>query len=137
MQPIPAAVTAWRKILSLTSPAANTPGTPVSVESGRATTYPSAVERQLPGHEAGHRRVPDRDENAVAGVLAHRTRAHIAQPHAGHLRRLGLAQDLFDDAVPDDVDLGVAEQPILQDLFGPERVAAMNQGRLRRAWFVR
>src|SRR5215471_18889409 len=34
MQPIPAAVTAWRKILSLTSPAAKTPGTLVFVESG-------------------------------------------------------------------------------------------------------
>ncbi len=34
MQPIPAAVTAWRKILSLTSPAAKTPGTLVLVESG-------------------------------------------------------------------------------------------------------
>ena len=38
MQPIPAAVTAWRNILSLTSPAANTPGMPVSVESGRVMT---------------------------------------------------------------------------------------------------
>src|SRR5207237_8499858 len=34
MQPIPAAVTACRKILSLTSPAANTPGTLVFVVSG-------------------------------------------------------------------------------------------------------
>ena len=34
MQPMPAAVTAWRKILSLTSPAANTPATEVWVESG-------------------------------------------------------------------------------------------------------
>ena len=35
MQPMPAAVTAWRKTLSLTSPAANTPGIAVAVESGR------------------------------------------------------------------------------------------------------
>ncbi len=34
MQPMPAAVTAWRKTLSLTSPAANTPATEVRVESG-------------------------------------------------------------------------------------------------------
>ena len=38
MQPSPAAVTAWRKILSLTSPAANTPGTTVAVESGTVRT---------------------------------------------------------------------------------------------------
>src|SRR6185437_7681153 len=35
MQPMPAAVTAWRKTLSLTSPAAKTPGISVAVESGR------------------------------------------------------------------------------------------------------
>ena len=35
MQPMPAAVTAWRKILSRTSPAAKTPGMSVAVESGR------------------------------------------------------------------------------------------------------
>src|SRR5262249_12126367 len=34
MQPVPAAVTAWRKILSCTSPAAHTPSTSVAVESG-------------------------------------------------------------------------------------------------------
>ena len=33
-QPVPAAVTAWRKILSCTSPAAHTPSTSVAVESG-------------------------------------------------------------------------------------------------------
>jgi len=37
MQPMPAAVTAWRKILSLTSPAAKTPGMSVAVESGLVT----------------------------------------------------------------------------------------------------
>src|SRR5437879_10798569 len=34
MQPSPAAVTAWRNTLSLTSPAANSPSTAVAVESG-------------------------------------------------------------------------------------------------------
>src|SRR5262249_29026081 len=37
MQPVPAAVTAWRNTLSCTSPAANTPGTRVRVEFGAAT----------------------------------------------------------------------------------------------------
>ena len=37
MQPMPAAVTAWRNILSFTSPAANTPGIAVAVESGAVT----------------------------------------------------------------------------------------------------
>ena len=38
MQPLPAAVTAWRKILSWTSPAANTPGTLVTVLSAAVIT---------------------------------------------------------------------------------------------------
>ena len=37
MQPMPAAVTAWRNTLSFTSPAANTPGTEVAVLSGAVT----------------------------------------------------------------------------------------------------
>ena len=37
MHPVPAAVTAWRKILSCTSPAANTPATLVRVLSGAVT----------------------------------------------------------------------------------------------------
>ena len=38
MQPCPAAVTAWRKMSSVTSPAAKTPGTLVAVESGAVQT---------------------------------------------------------------------------------------------------
>ena len=38
MQPLPAAVTAWRKILSCTSPAANTPATEVAVLSAAVIT---------------------------------------------------------------------------------------------------
>ena len=40
--PVPAAVIAWRHFLSWTSPAANTPGTLVSVVPGVVTMYPSA-----------------------------------------------------------------------------------------------
>src|SRR6516164_5600926 len=38
------------------------------------------------------------------------------------------AENFFDNAVPDDVDLGVAEHPILQDFLRPQRIAAMNKG---------
>src|SRR6516162_2834326 len=38
------------------------------------------------------------------------------------------AEDLVDDTTPDDVDLGVAKQPILQDFFCSQRIAAMNEG---------
>ena len=52
----------------------------------------------------------------------------VAQPDAGDLGRLPAAQDLLDDAVPDDRDLRVAEQPVLQNLLGAQLVAAMDQG---------
>ena len=34
---------------------------------------------------------------------------------------------MVDDAVPDDLDLGVAKQPVLQNLLRPKGVAAMNE----------
>ena len=40
MQPMPALVIAWRKMWSVMSPAAKTPGIEVSVLPGRVTTYP-------------------------------------------------------------------------------------------------
>src|SRR6185312_14229330 len=48
MQPMPAAVTAWRNTLSFTSPAAKTPGTSVAVESGLVTMYPASSILSLP-----------------------------------------------------------------------------------------
>ena len=38
MQPVPAAVTAWRQVKSATSPAAKTPGTEVRVVPGSTLT---------------------------------------------------------------------------------------------------
>src|SRR5207248_241516 len=56
----------------------------------------------------------------------------IAQTDAPDRRWLGRPEDLLDDAVPDNADLRVAEQPFLQDLFCPQRVPAMNEGDLPR-----
>ena len=58
--------------------------------------------------------------------------ARVAQTHPGHRRRFAYSQDFLDDAVPDDADLRIAEQPLLQDLFRSERVAAMDQSDLPR-----
>ena len=113
-------MTACRNTLSLTSPAANTPGIAVAVESGRGQDIAVGIERQLAGDQLGHRRVADRDKDAVAGALGNGAGAHVAQPDPGDLGRLGDADDLLDDAVPDDVDLRVAEQPVLQNLLGAQ-----------------
>ena len=42
------------------------------------------------------------------------------------LSRIGLTQHLVDGVVPDDLDLVVGEQPLLQDAFGAELVAPVH-----------
>ena len=42
-------------------------------------------------------------------------------------RRVALAQHLVERVVPDRLDLGVPEQPVLQDLLGAQLVAAVDQ----------
>src|SRR5262249_7546456 len=41
-------------------------------------------------------------------------------------------EDLLDGRVPDDLDLGLGEQALLQDLLGPQLGTAMDQGNLGR-----
>src|SRR5215472_14426446 len=72
--------------------------------------------------------MPNRDEHAITGLLGDSAGADVAQADPGDDGRLMHTENFFDDAVPDDVDLWVAEQPILQDFLRPQRVAAMNKG---------
>ena len=65
MQPVPAAVTAWRNTLSCTSPAANTPGTDVRVLPGSVRDIAFAVQIELAREHRSVRRVPDGDEHAI------------------------------------------------------------------------
>ena len=51
----------------------------------------------------------------------------VVQADAGDDLRRAAADDLLHRAVPDDVDLGMGEQPVLQDFFGAQAVAAMDQ----------
>ena len=52
----------------------------------------------------------------------------MAQPHGlDQGCRCPLAQDLVQHVVPDHGDLGVPEQPVLQDLLGPQRIAPVHQ----------
>ena len=41
---------------------------------------------------------------------------------------IAAADELRDLAVPDDLDVGIGEQPVLQDLLGAQRIAAVDQG---------
>src|SRR5689334_7425116 len=82
------------------------------------------LERDLIAEDAGDRRVADRDEHAVAGQRLDRAALDVTESDAGDARRILLADDLLDGAVPDGPDLRVAEQPVLHDLLGAQRVAA-------------
>ena len=85
---------------------------------------------QLAGEQLGGGRMPDGDEHAVDLALADRAGFQVLEPHAVDLRRVVAAEHVVEHAVPDHVDLGVLEQPVLQDLFRAERVAAVHHGDL-------
>ncbi len=69
----------------------------------------------------------DGDKEAVAGHVANRSRAHVPQPNAGDRGRIAAAQHLRDLMVPDHLDRRVGEQPLLQDLLGPQFVATVHE----------
>src|SRR5262249_19230126 len=64
--------------------------------------------------------------------LRHAPVSGVAQPHTCQRRRFGDPEDLLDDGVPNNADLRVAKEPLLQDLFGSQVVAAMDQRDLPR-----
>ena len=72
----------------------------------------------------------DCHEQPVAFDLGKRPGLHIPQLDAGHHGRLAFAHHLLHRTIPDELDLGIAEQAILHDLFGAQPVAAMDQGHL-------
>ena len=120
MQPVPAAVTAWRKTLSCTSPAAKTPLDRGAGAAGLRADIALGVQFELALEDRVVGRVADRDEHAAARSTVSSPVADIAETHAGHDLGLPLAQDFVDRAVPDHLDLRVREQPALQDLLGAE-----------------
>ena len=73
----------------------------------------------------------DRDEHAVGRDLGERAGLDVLQPDVGDLGWIFATADLVDHAVPDHLDLGMLECAILQDAFGAEVVAAVNEGDLR------
>ena len=136
MQPMPAAVTAWRKTSSLTSPAAKTPGIEVAVESGaRHADSPTCFISSWPlnssvaGAWPMAMKTPSAARSVIAPVLT------FFELHAGDRLRVRGADDLVDRVIPDHLDLRVLEQAVLQDLLGAEVVAAVHDGHLAwRSW---
>ena len=88
---------------------------------------PVLLHRQLTLVEVGAGSVADRDEHTGDGKLGSFAGLDIFDLDPG---QGVLAQVLGDDRVPEKLDLGVAEGPVLHDLRGAELVAAMDDGDL-------
>ena len=79
-----------------------------------------AIEVELALEQLGRRLVADGDERAFDLDPADLARALVADVEADQRLGLAAADELDDFAVPDDLDVGIGEQPVLQDLLGAE-----------------
>src|SRR6202047_1771631 len=69
----------------------------------------------------------DRDKDPVAAKLPHGTATQIAQTDPGDGGWFRHSDDVVNDTVPNDLDLRVAKQPVLQNLLRPQGIAAVNE----------
>jgi hypothetical protein len=69
----------------------------------------------------------DSDEDPVGLEVRRIARDDVLQPYMGDGGGVLAAADLLDGRVPDHVDLGMLEQPILQNALGAQGIPAMNQ----------
>ncbi len=74
----------------------------------------------------GRRIVTNRNKDPVGRQMLLILRHPIVQTQTGHASRLGFAHDLRDHVVPNDADLLIVEQLLLQHLFGAQLFTAMN-----------
>src|SRR5579872_4256040 len=88
------------------------------------------LQRQLAAHQFARRRMADRDEDAVHRQFLARASLRMTQANAGHGIWIARSDDLFNDVVPDHVDVWTLQQSLLQYLFGPERIAPMYDGHM-------
>ena len=84
------------------------------------------IHSQLVLEQLGRRRMADGHERALGRLDRAFTRHRIGQRHAAEPRIA--ADKVIDRLVPQHLDMGVREQPVLQDLFRAQTIAAMDQG---------
>ena len=131
MHPVPAEVTAWRYTWSMTSPAANTPGTLVAVgiAIGAAPhVYVSIAHIQLAFEQLRVRRVSDRDEHTGQLDLLLALAVGAFDPDTGNAGLI--AQDFVEDVIPRQADITAGrfvEQLLLQHFFRAQLVTPMHQ----------
>src|SRR3546814_17969865 len=68
-------------------------------------------------------RSADRDEAAVGGLKARLAGDGVGQVDADEPRHAFARDEAVDLLVPQDLKLGIGEEPVLQDLFGGQMVA--------------
>src|SRR3954453_17442148 len=73
----------------------------------------------------------DGDEQPVCRHGAEGIGHHIPEFYTAHLYRVIGPDNLFKNTVPNDGNLGMFEQSVLQDPLGPQAVTAMHQGYCR------
>src|ERR1700732_5558831 len=69
----------------------------------------------------------DRDKDPVAAKLPHGTATQIAQTDPGDGGWFRHSDDVVYDTVPNDLDLRVAKQPVLQNLLRKQGLGAMTE----------
>ena len=84
------------------------------------------LERQLALEQFGGGLVADGNEDAVGGNLLHGAGLDVLQPGAGDALGIVGADDIVKHRIPDDLDLGMGEEAVLQDALGAEFIAAVD-----------
>ncbi|KIU01708.1 hypothetical protein QU38_00235, partial [Staphylococcus aureus] len=86
------------------------------------------VKVDMAAEQLGRRMVADRDEAAIDVDLRKFAGQHVLELDRHQALGLAAADEPLDLLVPEDVDPLVGEQALLQDLLGPERIAAVDHG---------
>ena len=131
MQPSPAAVTAWRYVSSVNVARGEDAGDVGRGVARRRLDIARRPRRDLAHEELGGRGMADGDEDAVGLHVPLLTRLHVLHADMGDTGRRLAAADLVDRAVPHDFDLGMGEEPLLEDAL---RAGSCRDGAPRSPW---
>ena len=85
------------------------------------------VQLDMAFEDGGCRVMSDGDENTVEGALGNFVSLDVTQLRAGDARRVVVADNVFHHVVPKNFDFRICEQPLLQNFFRAQLVAAMDE----------
>ena len=99
----------------------------MAVEFGRGDQIAGRRHLELAFEELRCGRMPNCDEDAIGGPFRAFSGFQIPELDASDRFRRRRADDIFDNGVPDHVDLRILQQSLLQDFLGTQRIAAVDQ----------